>query len=78
METVHLRGHTNGKGRLVLTLPSSMQNREVEITVTLQEPSSGVDRDSSGWPVGFREKFFGAYPDAPDEPEELELRDPKL
>jgi len=76
METVHLRAHTTSKGRLVLDLPASMQNSEVDVTVTLHHGDSATQYDRFGWPVGFKERFFGAYPDAPDEPEELELREP--
>ena len=78
METVHLRAHTSAKGRLVLSLPPSMQNSDVDVTVTLQNRSATTQRDGSDWPVGFKERFLGAYPDAPDEPDELELREPNL
>jgi len=78
METVHLRGHTSSKGRLVLSLPPSMQNSDVEVTVTLQNRGSAAPSDGSGWPIGFKERFFGAYPDAPEEPDELQLREPDL
>ena len=78
METIHLRGHTSPEGRLILTLPSSMQNSDVDVIVTLRDRSAATPRDGSGWPIGFKERFLGTSPDAPDEPEELELREPDL
>jgi len=55
-----------------------MQDTDVEVTVTMHRDGNVTRLDDSGWPIGFREKFFGAYPDAPDEPEELALREPDL
>jgi len=53
-----------------------MQDSEVDVTVTLH--TRGEALDETGWPIGFKERFLGAFPDAPDEPEELELREPDL
>ncbi len=75
METVHLRAHTTAQGRLLLDLPTSLQDSEVDVTVTVQSPND-VPRDALGWPVGFWQRFAGSIPDFPDvgdvEPEEVE------
>jgi hypothetical protein len=55
-----------------------MQNSDVDVIVTLRDRSAATPHDGSGWPIGFKERFLAAYPDAPDEPEELELREPDL
>jgi len=65
METVHLRAHTTADGRLLLDLPASMKDSDVEVTVTLQ-PKDDVPRDAKGWPIGFWERYAGAFPDFPD------------
>lgn len=80
METVHLTAHADDSGRLTLDLPDAMRGREVEVTVTAKSsnPWDGVPRDELGYPLGFKERFFGAYPDAPDEPEELPMNEPRL
>lgn len=78
MEIVHLTAHTDADGHLVLDTP--ILNREVDVLVKPKEadPWNGVPRDENGWPVGFFERFAGAFPDAPEEPEELPLNEPHL
>lgn len=53
-----------------------MKDSEVDVTVTLHHIVRTVPPDLEGWPIGFKERFFGAYPDAPEEPDELELGEP--
>ena len=65
METVHLRAHTTSQGRLVLDLPTSLQDVDVDVTVTVQSPVE-VPRDSLGWPIGFWQNFAGSMPDLPE------------
>jgi hypothetical protein len=75
METVHLRAHTTPQGRLLLDLPTSLEDSDVEVTVTVQSPNDTL-RDGLGWPVGFWQRFAGSMPDFPDiedvAPEEVE------
>ena len=80
METVHLQAHTDGDAQVTLRLPESMKDRDIEVTVVANGPNpwDGVPRDELGWPIGFWERFAGAYPDAPEEPEELPLDEPRL
>ncbi|CAN5396899.1 hypothetical protein BH11ARM2_BH11ARM2_10780 [soil metagenome] len=77
METVTLRAHTSAEGKLLLDLPRAMGDADVDVTVT-RRPKDEVLRDALGWPIGFKERFFGAFPDAPDEPEELPLNEPRF
>ena len=79
MESIHLSAHTDADGRLLIDLPQ-LKDRDVEVTVVAKpaNPWDGVPRDELGWPVGFKERFYGAYPDAPEEPEELPLNEPRL
>jgi hypothetical protein len=65
METVHLRAHTTPQGRLILDLPTTLEDSDVEVTVTVQSPSE-TPRDALGWPVGFWQRFAGSIPDFPD------------
>ena len=78
MEIVHLTAHTNADGHLAIDTP--IRDREVEITIREKEadPWDGAPRDALGWPVGFWERFAGAYPGVPDEPEELPMNEPRL
>ena len=77
MDTIHLRAHTTAEGRLSIELPPSMRDSDVDVTVTRQ-PEDKTPRDALGWPIGFWEEFAGAFPDAPGEPEELPLGEPRL
>ena len=47
METVHLRAHTTPQGRLILDLPTTLEDSDVEVTVTVQSPSD-TPRDALG------------------------------
>lgn len=80
MEIVHLTGHTDAEGRLLIDAATPIKDRDVEVTVTPKalNPWDGVPRDELGYPLGFKEHFFGAFPDAPEDPEELPLNEPRL
>jgi hypothetical protein len=75
METVHMRAHTTSQGRLLLDLHTSLEDSDVDVTVTVQSPNE-MPRDSLGWPIGFWQRFAGSMPDFPDiedvAPEEVE------
>lgn len=64
METVHLQAHADEEGHLRLDLPESMRGRNLAVTVTVQPDDAPCD--ANGWPVGFKERFLGAFPDFPD------------
>lgn len=80
METVRLHAHTTAEGRLTIDVSTPIVDRDVEVTVVPKDPNpwEGVPRDELGYPLGFKERFFGAFPDAPDEPEKLPLNEPRL
>ena len=80
MRVVHLTAHTDADGRLTFDAATPIKDREVEITVKAKDPDTwdGVPRDDKGWPIGFFERFAGAFPDAPEDPEELPLNEPRL
>ena len=80
MEVVHLTAHTDADGRLTFDAATPIKDREVEITVQEKECDTWDDapRDALGYPLGFKERFFGAFPDAPEDPEELPLNEPRL
>lgn len=65
METVHLRAHTTAQGRLLLDLSTSLEDTDVDVTVTVQSPGDAAV-DALGWPIGFWERFAGSLPDFPD------------
>jgi len=76
VETVHLNARTTTNGRLLLDVPTSLQNSEVEVTVIVSTIDESA-KDSLGWPVGFWKKFAGSMPDFPDiADQEPELVDP--
>ena len=60
-----MRAHTTPQGRLLLDLPTSLEDSDVDVTVTFQTPNE-VPRDSLGWPIGFWQRFAGSIPDFPD------------
>jgi hypothetical protein len=64
METVHLRAHTTSQGRLFLDVPTSIVDAEVEVTITVTEPTD-IPRDPLGWPIGFWQRFAGSISDFP-------------
>ena len=80
MEIVHLTAHTDADGHLTFDVDTPIKDREVEVIVRPKEPNpwDGVPRDELAWPIGFKERFFGAFPDAPGKPEELPLNEPRL
>ena len=61
MLIVHLTADADAEGHLTLDVPESMQGRELQVTLSLEEPC-----DANGWPIGFKERFLGAFPDFPD------------
>ncbi|CAN5515879.1 hypothetical protein BH11ARM2_BH11ARM2_37060 [soil metagenome] len=63
MEIVHLMARADDEGHLMLDLPASMRGQELQVTVSvkIEEPC-----DANGWPIGFKERFLGAFPDFPD------------
>jgi hypothetical protein len=65
METIHMRAHTTPQGRLILDLPASLADADVEVTVTVQS-LKGAARDELGWPIGFWHRFAGSMPGFPD------------
>jgi len=65
METVYLKAHTTAQGRLVLNLSTSVEDTDVDVTVTVS-PKLGDARDTLGWPIGFWQRFAGSMPDFPD------------
>jgi len=72
-----MRAHTTRQGRLLLDLPTSLEDSDVDVTVTVQSPNE-APRDSLGWPIGFWQRFAGSMPDfrdiedfAPEETEPL-------
>jgi hypothetical protein len=75
METVRLSAHTTAEGRLLLDLPTSLEDSDVEVTITV-EPRGDHTRDELGWPIGFWNQFAGSMPDFPEiddgPPEEVE------
>lgn len=77
METSQLHAHTSPEGKLHLEIPTGIYDKAVKVTVTVN-PMDEVLRDELGWPIGFWERFGGAYPDAPDDPEELPLTEPRF
>ena len=80
MEIVHLEAHTDVEGRLLIDTTTPIKDQNVKVTVTpiAPNPWDGVPRDELGYPLGFKERFFGAFPDAPEDPEELPLNEPRL
>ena len=73
METVRLRAHTNPEGRLLLDFLTSLEDSDVEVTVTVQ-PKDKTPRDALSWPIGFWQKYAGSMPDFP-ETEDLPAED---
>jgi len=65
MDTVHLRAHTEPNGRLLLDLPTSLKDSDVEVTITLKRPSDSLG-DELGWPAGFWDRYLGSMPDFPE------------
>jgi hypothetical protein len=62
METVRLSAHTTAQGHLLLDVPTSLEDSDVEVTVTVQAVDTRP-RDHLGWPIGFWERFAGSMPD---------------
>lgn len=66
METIRLVTRTDEAGRLMLDLPTSHANQNVEVLVVLQ-PTADEPHDTLGWPIGYFEETYGILADEPFE-----------
>jgi hypothetical protein len=70
MVVISMNVEVPADGKVTLEMPSMFWDSEVELTI-MPANAKATLMDPFGWPLGFAEKYLGAFPDAPEEPLEL-------
>jgi len=86
METLRLTRRATSDETLIIPIPESLRDKDLEVLVVLQpvspsEPAGVEELDERGWPIGFFEETYGSLADDPIErllQGELEVREALL
>ena len=63
MEIVHLTAKADDEGHLNLNVPDTMKGLSLKVTLSIEKEEPC---DANGWPIDFKDRFLGAFPDFPD------------